>query len=127
SIIKVLSAAYSEDRFYYNARAGWLDLAELRDCVVTTGDLFGLFSHPSWQKRIAGLRRLLHPSVDLFAEVCPVDSPLWATANRRAIETAATVDYSLPLVVGYPALYGEPDDADSLDVLRVIATNQKMG
>ena len=69
TIFKILTRANSADRYYYNARGSVSDLADLRDCFVTTGDIFGVSDHECL------LDVELDASCDFFVELCPIDNP----------------------------------------------------
>lgn len=117
-IIKVLSNAYSEAQFYYNARCSWDDVKELSECVITTGDLQGLFHHPKFVEKIEELRGL---HIEVLAELVPISTPLYDTLNATAIEACAML--GIDPILSHPFLYAESTDADSLDVLKAIKEN----
>jgi DNA polymerase-3 subunit alpha len=121
NLIRVLSRAYSEERFYYNARCGWSDLEELTGCALTTGDFLNVFHHPD---AFDLLTLAKHKGIKFFCELVPFNTPLWDTLNEKAI--AAALGLGLPTIISYPALYADSSDADTLDVRRAIADNGKM-
>lgn len=120
SLMKLLSRANSAEYFYYHARCGLEDVLGLENVSITTGDMFGLFHHPD---HIEILHRLVarFGSDNVFAEVTPINTPLFDTLNAKAI--AAAKHCGTRMVAGYPVFYASEDDADSLDVLRAIASN----
>lgn len=122
NLIAALSRAYSEEQFYYNARMGWRDVASLKGCTITTGDFFSLWHHPDHFEIV---RNLIDLEVDLWAEIVPINTPLFDRLNVMALEAAGL--HGLPTVATYPALYSEPAHADSLDVLRGIRDNVEVG
>jgi DNA polymerase III subunit alpha len=122
-IFRLLSEASSEECFYYNARC---DLAMIErhlteGVALTSGDLQGLFHHPE-AARIAA-RLALHFKDDFAIEYVPIATPLFDTLNARAARSAA--ETGAQALISYPMLYPQ-DGADSADVLRAIATNDKM-
>lgn len=122
-LFHTLSKAMSPERFYYHGRVAWEDFQSAEGIAVATGDFFGLFSHENYY---GCLTRLVHMvgQDNVYAELCPVDTPLFDTMNHRAIQ--ACVDLGLTPLVTFPALYAERGDADSLDVLRTIIDNDKV-
>jgi DNA polymerase-3 subunit alpha len=123
SLMKLLSKANSKEYFYYHSRVGWADVAQLEGVIVTTGDFYGLFSHPLARNRLDALRR--HFGDDrLYVELTPIDTPLFDTLNGKALRAAE--ECALPTLVTYPFMYRDDADASSLEVLNVIANQQKM-
>jgi len=121
SIIRMLAKGSSPEYFYYTARVGIREILELEDVVVSTGDFYNLFHHPKSGVILKALRTR-HP--DTFVELVAVNTPLFATLNKRAINIADHL--GLPVIATRPVLYEVPEQADSLDVLRVISVNGKM-
>lgn len=125
SLLKVLTKGGSEEYFYYHSRIGWGELFELEECILTTGDVYGLFHHPRPAEKLSELAE--HYGLEnLFIEVVPVNTPLYDRLNRDAIIAARSLGMSYNLVASYPAFYTQDDRADTLDVMRVICGNQKM-
>ena len=118
SLLRLLTKGHSADYFYYHARVGLKDVLELKGCVVSTGDFYGLFHHPD-AENILGLLSPL-PAV---VEIVPIDTPLYARLNKLALEAASK--FNVAMMATYPALYLE-GQADSADVLRAISQNAKM-
>ena len=119
SLMKLLSKGGSEEYFYYHSRVGLDDVMELEDVIVTTGDLFNLFHHPDHVQ----ILKKLKSKFETFIEIVPINTPLFDTLNKRAIEACKRGG---ALIAGYPILYSEEGDADTLDVLRAITSNAKM-
>ena len=122
SLLKLLSKANSKEYFYYHSRVGWDDVKELDGVVITTGDFYGLFSHPLSRNRLDGLVTKFGDK--LYVELTPIDTPLFDTLNAKALTAAK--DCSLPTLVTYPFMYRDDADASTLDVLNVITTQAKM-
>lgn len=116
TIFKILTRANSADRYYYNARGSVSDLADLRDCVVTTGDLFGVSDHECL------LDVELDASCDFFVELCPIDNPFWDKVNFERMRLVECKKFK-GVVLSYPALYQTLDQADSLTPLKAVCTN----
>lgn len=123
SLMKLLTKGNSDAYFYYYSRVGLDDVLDLEDVVVTTGDLFNAFHHPDAQS--VALKLLSRFGDDFYIELVPINTPLFDTLNNRAMATWRALNTNL--VVGHPALYYDESDADSLDVLRAITSNGKMG
>lgn len=118
SIFEILTRANSEERFYYNARGCLEDLRDLRECVVTSGDLFGI----SNRDQTSEVCEKLDPSCDYYVELCPVQTPLWDQVNAQRV-FGLTENRVKGVVVSYPALYQTADQADSLPVIKAVCTN----
>ena len=116
TIYKILTRANSEERYYYNARGSFEDLKDLRNCVVTFGDLFGLTDAND-------LRKIeLDPSCSLYAEFCPINTPYWDHVNAERIK-ALTDERIKASIVSYPAMYATLNEADSMTPLKAVCTN----
>jgi len=122
SLLKLLSKANSKDYFYYHSRVGWADVMELKGVTLTTGDFYGLFSHPSYVDRLMALKGW-HGD-NLYVELTPIDTPLFDTLNAKAL--AAIEKFDIPPVVSYPFMYRDNADASTLEVLNAIANQMKM-
>lgn len=120
SIFKILTIANEGDRYYYNARGDINDLAQLRDCVVTPGDVFG-FHAPSELKQILDL---LDPSNSFYNELVCVNTPYWRRFN------ADRLSFSDPRVKGWvasrPVMAKDENECKTLPVLRAICSNVKV-
>jgi DNA polymerase-3 subunit alpha len=120
SLIKLLSKGNAPDYFYYVSRVGLEDVLALEDVVVTTGDLFNVF-HVEDHRRIVGELAKRFPT---YVELTPINTPLFDTLNLKAALTADAL--SLSTLVTYPVFYRQAEDAPTLDVLSVIASQEKM-
>lgn len=120
SLLKLLSKGNSEEYFYYHARVGLEDVMQLENVIVATGDLFSLFHHP----RHMEILQVLSGKFPTYVELVPINTPLFDTLNKRAVEAHMALD--LPVTASYPVLYANEGEAGSLDVLRAISTNTKM-
>lgn len=121
SLLKLLSKGNSEEYFYYHSRVGLDDVMELENVIVSTGDIFNLFHHPKHLEILEKLRT----KFATYVELVPINTPLFDTLNLRALDAHAKLE--LPLTASYPVLYGKKDEDGSLDVLRAISTNTKIG
>lgn len=122
SLFKLLTAANTKEQYYYHSRTDLKSLLELEDVVVTTGDMFGLFSHPNATAIASELQR--HFGDDFYVELSPVDTPLFDRMNSKAIEFINT--FSATPIVTYPFCYADNADASTLDLMSAIATNTQM-
>ena len=122
SLMKLLSKANSREYFYYHSRVGWDEIKELEGCIVTTGDFYNVFSHPMYEEIVLNLRDQFRD--DFYIELPPIDTPLFDTLNTRALKVSA--DGGIQTLATYPFMYREDEDADSLEVLNVITTQQKI-
>ena len=122
-LMKLLSKAYSEDYFYYHARVGIDDVLALEDVLISTGDLFSVWHHQRADHLVTLLQDRFGKD-NVYAELVPINTPLFDTLNGKVIEAAHTME--MPTLVTYPALYRDADSADSLEVLKCITSNTKM-
>lgn len=123
SLLKLLSKANSAEYFYYHSRVGWNDIMELEGVIITTGDFYGLFSHPRADDILMSLEAKFLNMDNLYAELVPVDTPLFDTLNAKALEWARK--RKCPPLVTYPFMYRDDADADTLEVLNVITSAQQ--
>lgn len=122
SLFKLLTAANTKEQYYYHSRTDLKSLLELEDVVVTTGDMFGLFSHPKATDIANQLQATFGD--DFYVELSPIDTPLFDRMNSKAI---AFINYSSSKsVVTYPFAYQSNEDASTLDLMSAIATNTQM-
>lgn len=124
SLLKLLSKGNSADHFYYHSRVGLEDVLDLEDVIITTGDIFSLFHHKDHIEILCKLvARFGFESV--FVELCPISTPLYDVLNQRALRAARGI--GVGLLASYPVMYENAEDADTLDVLRAITSNGKLG
>jgi DNA polymerase-3 subunit alpha len=121
SLMKLLTRANQPDYFYYHARVGLNEVLKLEEVVITTGDLFNVFSYPHYEEVLVRLR---HSFEDLYIELPLVDTPLFDRTNALAINFA--VRHCAKVVASMPVFYDE-GGADSADVLRAISTKIDIG
>ena len=121
SLMKLLSVGNSSEYFYYHARVGLEDVLKLEDVVVTTGDLFNVFHHPRHEEIVYRLSQRF----ETYVELPLINTPLFDTLNSKAMDTSRNL--SLPLIASYPTFYAVEEEADTLDVLRAITSNTKIG
>lgn len=133
-LIKLLARANLEDYFYYTARTGLpevLELLESDNVFLTTGDNYGLFSHSDYTA-IADKIFTLKTQKNTFIELVPIDTPLHNKANKRAVDFCynrafgRATTHTCQMIVTKPFLYATDDQADSLDVMGAIASNQSI-
>lgn len=124
SLMRLLTIGNSEDYFYYVSRVGLEEVLQLEDVFITTGDFFNLFHHPKHQSILRDLVIRFGKS-NVFAEIVPINTPLYKTLNKKALACAESM--GVGVIASYPTLYPTPDDAGSLDVLAAITSNNKMG
>ncbi|NTX17993.1 DNA polymerase III subunit alpha [Burkholderia cepacia] len=123
SLMKLLSKANSAEYFYYHSRIGLQELYELEDCIISTGDFYGLFHYPKYEEVLVNLFQRM----PVFAELVPLNTPLYRTINQRATEMIDK--HGMNAILSWPALYPSEEHADTLDVMRVVieARDVKMG
>lgn len=122
SLFKLLTAANTKEQYYYHSRTDLNSLLSLEDVIVTTGDMFGLFSHPDYEAIGKKLQDCF--GEDFYSELSPVDTPLFDRMNSRALNFINLA--SSKSLVTYPFCYQSKDDADTLDLMSAIATNTQM-
>lgn len=122
SLLKLLSKGASADNFYYHARVGLDDVMAMEGIVISTGDLFSVFHHPNHQEIIDTLAS----KFQVFAELVPINTPLFDTLNAKALESLMLGRASVAPLVTYPTLYRENGDAETLAVLGAITTNTQL-
>ena len=119
-LMRTLTRANSEERFYYNARCGLQDFDDAEGIVVSTGDFYNLFAHPRHDEILRELVTRLGRE-NVYIELCPVDTPLFDRTN--ALATQAYERYWLRTLVTYPALCADASESPSLDILNLIISN----
>jgi len=122
SLLKLLTKANSAEYFYYHSRCGWKDVMEMKGVVVTTGDFYNLFSHPGHEDIIGDLA---HRFEHFYCELTPINTPLFDTLNAKAL-AIVQANPGMKTLVTYPFMYRDDADADTLEVLNVITTQNKM-
>lgn len=122
SLLKLLSRANSEEYFYYHARCGLEDVMNLEGVMIGTGDLFNVFHHECHEEIILRLAS----KFQVFAELVPIDTPLFDTLNSKVLTLLAKSHASVAPLVTYPTFYKDDGDASTLEVLNCITTNTQM-
>lgn len=122
SLFKLLTDANSKEQFYYHARTDLKSVLSLKDVIVTTGDMYNMFTH----KRYMDIAKVLKKRFkdDFYIELCPIDTPLFDRLNEMAFKTCIELE-SKPLLT-YPFYYKDVEDAPTLDLMTAIATNTQM-
>lgn len=121
-LFKLLTQAQSKENFYYHSRTDLKSLLELDGVIVTTGDMYGMFSHPGYKH--IGWQLKERFGEDFYVEMTPVDTPLFDRTNCLGYFFAT--EQGVDTVVTYPTNYLDDADADTLDVLNAIATNTQL-
>ncbi|KHX23843.1 DNA polymerase III [Acinetobacter baumannii] len=121
-LLRLLTEANTPERFYYNPRSCLKDLLELEDVIISTGDMFGMCSHPDYENIARQLKARF--GEDFYAELCPINTPLFDKMNKRAIELVGSLGCK-PLVT-YPFRYLDNADASTMDVMSAIASNTQL-
>ncbi|MFW6855435.1 PHP domain-containing protein, partial [Burkholderia gladioli] len=121
SLLKLLTKANTPEYFYYHSRVGLTDVLDLEDVVVTTGDFQTVYQH-AFASDVVG-QLALRFGADFYAELVPVNTPLFDTLNAAAIDAARF--HQVDTVVTYPFLYREEDDAASMDILTCVTSNTR--
>lgn len=122
SLMNLLSKANTPEYFYYHARVSWKDVFDLKDVVITTGDIYNVFHHPDYANKLRELQARFGD--DFYVELSPINTPLFYTLTKKALKEVRANGYKA--VLSYPVFYENADDADALDVLRAITTNTKV-
>ena len=128
ALLKLLSRANEESHFYAEARLLLSDVAELMGqagkgaCVVTLGDFYGAYS--AGKARVV-VETLHGACVDVVSEIMPIDTPHFVRVAHDAFKMQD--EYGVPVICGMPAFYSDAKHAESLDVMKAIAANMKMG
>jgi len=124
ALYRLLTLANEGEHYYYHPRLGIDEVVEELhhgNLLVSTGDMGSVFHHPDYREHISKLASAAG-SGQTFIELVPVQTPLFDTLNEKAIQAAREMEIQ-PLVT-LPAMYLEEEDADTLDVLSAITTNQ---
>lgn len=127
AILRLLTLANTEERFYYKPRLLLSDvLAELasKTLIASTGDAFSVFTQANSAEIVSRISDAAGRA-QTFVEICPVDTPLWDQMNMRALYAARK--NNLGLVLSYPALYETEEGGVALDMHSAIASNAKRG
>lgn len=125
AIYRLLTLAYSEERFYYNAKLLLSDVlndADLDALVITFSDAHSVFLREDAREIIEKISARTTRS-QRYAELCPIDSPVWDKINARAIEWSDDLDYNL---IATRLVRYLRDGADSLETLSAITANNKL-
>jgi DNA polymerase-3 subunit alpha len=121
-LMKLLSKANTREQFHYHSRTGWEDVLALEEVAVSTGDFQSIWHHPQWPDRLCELHDRFGDNC--FAELVPIDTPLFDTLNAKALQAAGAS--GMRTLVTYPTLYQDDSHAPTLDVLNYICNQFKM-
>jgi len=125
ALFRLLSLANDEAHFYNNAKLGFSDLfaalADLSadDVAIASSDVYSVLGHRDATLILSKIRDALSAS-NVFVTLTPVNTPLFDTLNKKAIEAARTYGF-LPLVTR-PVCYDE-NEADATEVMGAICSN----
>lgn len=86
SLMGLLTKAYSETGFYYKPRVGWNDVADLKNCIVTTACVGGPLKHENWKDKVALYNEAFKE--DFYLEIQAHNFPEQYENNRKAMEAA---------------------------------------
>jgi DNA-directed DNA polymerase III PolC len=121
-LFKLLTESATKENFYYHSRTDLKSLMALEDVIVTTGDMYNLFSHPEHKAIASTLKDRFGD--DFYVELSPVDTPLFDRTNRLGY--LLSEEFDIKTLVTYPTNYLDNADADTLDVLSAIASNTQL-
>jgi len=122
-IMRLLTRAYDDDRFYKVGRLGLADLlAEFdpKDLVVTGGDSQSVQTHPKFRAIWAAIQAVSYDNS--FLELVPVNTPHFDRCNAETTDEGVLSR----TIVSRPAFYTTAGDAASVDVLGAITGGSKM-
>jgi DNA polymerase-3 subunit alpha len=127
ALYRLLTIAYSEDRFYFDAKLGFDDLyAALEDVtsddvIIASSDVYSVLHHDSASDILARCSGALSRS-NVFLTLSPIDTPLYDTLNARAINLGKTL--GLGFLVSRPVFYGRDEGEDvAHEVMGAISSN----
>lgn len=124
TLLSLLSLAFDEDHFYEVPRLLLDEVVQAcaqGGLVLTLGDAYGALERGKAQGVIDACRA---HDVPLYADLCSSGTPL---SLRLAKEALLLQDEGIPTLISRWALYEDPSQADSLDVMGAIARNGKLG
>lgn len=121
SIFRVLTKANSTERFYYNARGAFEDLKELENCIITTGDIYGV----STPEHFAKVYQNLPASCSFYLEIVPIQTPYWLQINKMRFEHIEDERVS-GFIATLPAMAKDEEETESLPVLKAVCSNSKI-
>ena len=127
ALLKLLSLAYDDEHFYEVPRLTLGDVCDLLGSagdaasIVLLGDFYGVHAAG---KALDVVSALHAANVPVASEIVPLSLPHFARLAKEAID----LDYyeNVPSVISLPALYEDAAHADSLDLMRAIASNLKL-
>jgi len=126
-LIKLLSKGHSSEYFYYAPRVSLDDVIETLsrgNVVFTTSDFNSVFQREDYMSVLERIKVATASTQSAFVEIVPINTPLFAKLNARALEAAFKLD--IPPLVSYPALYELDEDAKTLEVMAAVSSNTKM-
>ncbi|GAL23056.1 DNA polymerase III alpha subunit [Vibrio maritimus] len=119
ALFRLLTAANSEEYFYYTPRIGIKELVialKSDGLILTTGDFFSLFQHSNYQRIYSALVKHVSAS-NRFIELIPVQSAYFDRVNEIAAHSA--IESDAKVVFSRPALYEAGAD-EARDVMSYI-------
>ena len=133
-LMDLLTLANSDRNFYFVPRLSLVEnllpVLARGNLEITSGDLFSLFhcslTDYNYNHIIDSINSVLSDS-KLVIELCAINSMLHSTLNKKAIRTAQNRNYEGEyILLSYPALYKNENDAGTRDVLATIMSNAKI-
>ena len=119
-LMKLLTKASSQERFYYTPRATYSDFKGAEGIAVSTGDFFNLFANKNHDKILKILSHFVGKE-NIYVEMSPVNSPLFDRTNALAADAAHR--HGLKTMLSYPVLCMDESESESLDILNLIISN----
>jgi DNA polymerase-3 subunit alpha len=137
ALLRLLTLANSEDRFYFDAKLSMGDIfneirtesLDANDLAFASGDINGYLHHPQALDQLAMLRIALG-GAGVYLSLVPVNTPYFDRINEIAIDYASRAA-GLELLVTRPICYPRHDGtgahpADANMVMRAIADNEPL-
>jgi len=125
ALFRLLSLANDEHHFYFNSKLSFFDLYKeldklsADDVAIASSDVYSVFHRSDAREILANVASALSAS-NTFLTVSPIDTPLFDTLNKKAIELSRETGY--PLLITRPVFYDE-GGADATEVMGAICSN----
>ena len=125
ALFRLLTLANDEAHFYNTPKLSFSDLfaalatLSAEDVAIASSDVYSVLSHRDALDILSKIRDALSAS-NVFVTLSPINTPLFDTLNKKAIEAWAHHGF-LPLVTR-PAYYDE-GEADATEVMGAICSN----
>lgn len=128
ALYRLLTLANSESHFYFHPQLCLDDLyAELAtltadDVAIASSDAHSVFHRKDASDVLSRVASFLDAR-SVYCSLTPIDTPLFDTLNKRAIETARALN--LPMLVTYPLCYGK-GESDQATIMGSIIEKAKI-